>query len=298
VALCCDKSFAFRSEFDFGSDFGSEIESEAKSEFETNLESILKPINFLPELYINHPVIKFSNISVCEYSLVNIVFRINIILSRTRVAYKYDQEKFTWSCYLFIKGRYCKFAIKIYRCEDKSFLIDIDKIDNSGFIFRDWVNNFKICFKNTLDINQPPQSPRSIDYSFTAQTNDMVFEIYIEVLDQLAVFRSKDDTICCIDFILEILEDQNSHTYAFDAGIHFKLCYLLMELEFDQEELYATIDIILYILYLLSMSSRGKIALGKCKTLIDFLNKKICQDLQYYQLYTFELAQSILSNIV
>ena len=54
---------------------------------------------------------------------------------------------------------------------------------------------------------------------------------------------------------------------------------------------------ILYLLYLLSNTQIGKNAINKQQMLIDYLNKKIHQDLQYYEVYTLELSHLILANI-
>lgn len=230
----------------------------------------------------------------------NIVFRINILLAKSNVANTFDSDKFVWQCYLFVRGRYCKFTIKIYRCvgSEPAYLVDIDKIDNSGFIFREWVEYFKLYFKNIQEISSKISDISSSAISTKLSPNTMIYDLYMDSLVEISCFRSKDDTIGCIDFLLEILEFKQLHSYAFETGIHFKLCYLLTEIEFEEKEQYSTIDTILYMLFLLSQGPQGRIILSKCRSFVDFLNKKIHQDLEYYQLYTLELAQAILSNIV
>jgi hypothetical protein len=49
--------------------------------------------------------------------------------------------------------------------------------------------------------------------------------------------------------------------------------------------------------WLLSMDWSGRLALGKCSFLIDFLNKKIHQDLRPFETYTLELAHLIMKNL-
>jgi len=233
---------------------------------------------------------------VNDYSLSNIIFRINIALDKINVAKTFDPTKFVWTCYLFVRGRYCKFTIKIYRHVESNFFIDIDKIDNNGFIFREWIGDFKRYFKNVHEIPLRLSNILTDDYKF--ETNTTVFDLYVDSLTLISTYTFKEDTLGCIDYLVEIIECSHLHSHALNCGIHFKLCYLLMELEFDKDESYAVIDTVLYILYLLSMGSHGKNSLSKCRSLLDFLNRTIHQDLKYYQIYTLELSQAILSNIV
>ena len=220
-------------------------------------------------------------------------------------------------------------------CIDNSFVLDIEKIENSRFLFREWFLQFKIFFFNTTAIQdnshkqakspdkvqakscaqcQPqnrihPQiqaKPRTstriqsqIQYQtqLRCQTNELIFDIYVEGINELATFSSQD-TANCIDFLLEILEYSELHQFALTCGIHFKLCYLVMELDYNQDEKYALIDTILYMIYLLSMSKEGKKSLGNYTEFINFLNNKIYKDLQYYQIYTLDLCQAILQKII
>lgn len=276
------------------------LETESDSEKESVLDSFYEQnIHFLtPEVYNEKCIIKFSNIVVHGYTLSNLIFRTNLILTKTNVANRFVQDKFLWDCYLFVKGRHCKFTVKIYKYGNSGYLIDIDKIDNSGFIFREWADQFKLYFANILEINSQTNANKLIDDNFECQFSSPMLHICIYHLNEFSSFRSKDETLNCIDLILEILEDKRSHQYAINSGIHFRLCYLLMELEFDQDQMYSTIDTILYILFLLSTSTRGQNCLKKCMSLVDFLNRITHNDLMYYQLYTFELAQAILRNII
>jgi hypothetical protein len=176
-------------------------------------------------------------------------------------------------------------------------MIDMEKISDSGFIYRDFLNKFRVYFGNILSI---PNKNKVIDHDFVTLTNSSstpMLPIYMMGLDELANIRSKEESINYIDFLLEILECKTLHAYAISTGIHYRLCYLLMELEYEKDERYEIIDTILYMIYLLTLSPEGKIAISKCCALVDFLNKKIYQDLESYEMYTLELAHLILKNL-
>ena len=254
-----------------------------------------------PDIYINTNIVKYGNIYVSEYSLGNIIFRINLILTRTNVSFSYDSNEFKWNCYLFIRGRYCKFSIKIFSNNNSestnTYLIDMEKTLDSGFIYRNFVNKFRGYFENILSI---PIKTKIIDHEFLIANSTVIetmIPIYMMGLDELSSTRSKDESISCMEFLLEILEYKALHSYGIKSGIHIKLCYLLMELEYDKDDVYEIIDTVLYLIYLLTLSPEGKTEINKCKSLIDFLNKKIHQDLLPYEIYTLELAHLILKNL-
>lgn len=275
-----------------------EFVKEPSDEFETTHIPI-----YTPPIY-NKNIVKYGNIYVSEYSLGNIIFRINLVLTRSKVSYSYDALEFKWNCYFFVQGRYCKFSIRIFLIEDSSsytqtFLIDIEKTVDSGFIYRKFLNRFRAFFVNIASIsNDTKNKIFDHDFVFTADRLNMsMFPIYTMGLDEMSNVRSKEESLSCIDFLLEILEYKSLHAYGINVGIHFKLCYLLLELEFEKDDKYEMIDTVMYIIYLLTMSPEGKVGISKCQSFVDFLHKKIHQDLEPYEMYTLELAHLIIQNL-
>ncbi len=256
-----------------------------------------------PEVYKEFTHVKFGNICVSDYSLGNIIFRINMILKKTNVCYEYDPREFKWDCYMFSLGRYCKFGIKIFvdpRIEQIAYIIDINKTHDPSFIYRPFLTKFNKYFKSIETI---PRYIKSVDYRFlTFETNSgaVISElepIYKMSIEEMSGTRSKSESLDGMDFLVEILEFSSLHKHAIESGIHFKLCYLLMELEYESEPRYEIVDTILYMCWLLSMDWAGKIALSKCKFLVEFLDKKIHQDLHPFETYTLELAHLIKNNL-
>ena len=232
-----------------------------------------------------------------DHSLGNIIFRINLILKRINVSYEYIPNEFKWNCYMFLMGRYCKFEIKIFidpRFAETTYLIDMNKTHDPSFIYRPFLTNFSKYFKSIESI---PKFLKTIDYSFSIFENVGLEPIYKMSIEEMGETRSKIETLDAIDFLVEILEYSSLHQHAINSGIHFKLCYVLMELEYDTEPRYELVDTILYMCWLLSMDWSGRLALGKCSFLIDFLNKKIHQDLRPFETYTLELAHLIMKNL-
>ncbi len=232
-----------------------------------------------------------------DYSLGNIIFRINLILNRTNVSYEYIPSEFKWNCYVFSMGRYCKFEIKIFldsRFSELTYLIDMNKTHDTGFIYRSFLTKFNKHFRSVESI---PTSVKTIDYSFSIFGDDGLEPIYKMGIEEMSEERSKTETLDSIDFLVEILEYNCLHQHAISSGIHFKLCYVLMELEYETDPKYELVDTILYMCWLLSMNWAGKQALCKCSFLIDFLNKKIHQDLHPFETYTLELSHLIMKNL-
>jgi len=238
---------------------------------------------------------------VSDYTLGNIIFRIDLILKRTNISNQFNPREFKWDCYMFSLGRYCKFEIKIFvdprETLQSGYIIDINKTHDPSFIYRPFLTKFNKYFKSIESI---PRFVKSVDYNFSSFGNDGgggLEPIYKMSIDEMSGTRSKSETLDGIDFLVEILEFNSLHQHAINSGIHFKLCYLLMELEYELEPRYEVVDTILYMCWLLSMNWTGKLALGKCKFLIEFLNKKIYQDLHPFQTYTLELAHLIMNNL-
>lgn len=257
----------------------------------------LNDIVLTPQVYTTFNQVKFGNISVSKYSLGNIIFRIDLILKRTNISYQFSPSEFKWECYMFSMGRYCKFQIKIFvdtRCEEHVYLIDINKTHDPSFIYRSFLTKFNKYFKSIESI---PKLIKTVDCNLVTAITDNLEPIYKMSIDEMSGTRSKTDSLDSIDFLLEILEYSSLHQYAINSGIHYKLCYLLMELEYDLTPRYELVDTILYMCWLLSMGWSGRSALAKCSFLIEFLNKKIHQDLNPFEIYTLELAQLIMNNL-
>lgn len=256
-----------------------------------------------PQVYQAFNQVKFGNICVSDYSLGNIIFRINLILKKTNISYQYVPEEFMWSCYMFVLGRYCKFQIKVFvdlrvgQPTQPSYIIDINKTHDPSFIYRPFLTKFNKYFKS---IDSIPRLVKSVDYSFStfAISNGCGLEtIYRMSIEEMSGTRSKSESLDGIDFLVEILEYSSLHQHAINSGIHFKLCYLLMELEYELEPKYEIVDTILYMCWLLSMDWVGRMALTKCRFLLEFLDKKIHQDLHPFETYTLELAHLIMGNL-
>jgi len=194
-------------------------------------------------------------------------------------------------------GRYCKFEVKIFidpRFDEQTYLIDINKTHDPSFIYRSFLTKFNKYFKSIESI---PRFTKNVDYSFSTFGEDGLEPIYKMSIEEMSGTRSKIETLNSIDFLVEILEYSCLHQHAISSGIHFKLCYVLMELEYETEPKYELVDTILYMCWLLSMDLVGRTALGKCSFLIHFLNKKIHQDLHPFETYTLELAHLIMKNL-
>ncbi len=256
-------------------------------------------IQCIPKIYKYCNQVKFGNITISEYSLENIIFRINIILKKTNVLYQFDQSEYKFDCYLFSTGRYCRFEIKIFLdsrdLQNQTYLIDINKIRDPSFIYRSFVIKFNKYFKSIETIEG---IVNTIDYNSERLIDSGLESIYKMSIEEISTTRSKVETLDSIDFLVEILEYNCLHEYAINLGIHFKLCYLLMELEYEYESnSYELIDTILYMCWLLSMGWAGRMALNKCSFLVNFLHKKIHQDLHPFETYTLELSHLIMKNL-
>ncbi len=256
-------------------------------------------IQCIPKIYKYCNQVKFGNITISEYSLGNILFRINIILKKTNVLYQFDQSEYKFDCYLFSTGRYCRFEIKIFLdsrdLQNQTYLIDINKIRDPSFIYRSFVIKFNKYFKSIETIEG---IVNTIDYNSERLIDSGLESIYKMSIEEISTTRSKVETLDSIDFLVEILEYNCLHEYAINLGIHFKLCYLLMELEYEYESnSYELIDTILYMCWLLSMGWAGRMALNKCSFLVNFLHKKIHQDLHPFETYTLELSHLIMKNL-
>ena len=247
-----------------------------------------------PEQFIETGFISMGQIRISAYTLLNIILRINIILSKSHITYKFTEKEFKWDCYWFNKGKYCKFFIKIYKDKDL-YIIDITKTSNIHFIFTNFVKLFHIYFKNIYEIEQ--NECYSNYLLLDNNSNEMLSGVYILAIDQISQETNQTNIINSLEFLLEIFEYSNYHEYIVNSGLQHNIIYLLFQLEYDKEENYHNIDMILYLLYLLSNTQIGKNAINKQQMLIDYLNKKIHQDLQYYEVYTLELSHLILANI-
>ena len=247
-----------------------------------------------PEQFIETGFISMGQIRISAYTLLNIILRINIILSKSHITYKFTEKEFKWDCYWFNKGKYCKFFIKIYKDKD-FYIIDIKKTSNIHFIFTNFVKLFHIYFKNIYEIEQ--NECYSNYLLLDNNSNEMLSGVYILAIDQISQETDQTNIINSLEFLLEIFEYSNYHEYIINSGLQHNIIYLLFQLEYDKEENYHSIDMILYLLYLLSNTQIGKNAINKQQMLIDYLNKKIHQDLQYYEVYTLELSHLILANI-
>ena len=247
-----------------------------------------------PEQFIETGFISMGQIRISAYTLLNIILRINIILSKSHITYKFTEKEFKWDCYWFNKGKYCKFFIKIYKDKDL-YIIDIKKTSNIHFIFTNFVKLFHIYFKNIYEIEQ--NECYSNYLLLDNNSNEMLSGVYILAIDQISQETNQANIINSLEFLLEIFEYSNYHEYIVNSGLQHNIIYLLFQLEYDKEENYHSIDMILYLLYLLSNTQIGKNAINKQQMLIDYLNKKIHQDLQYYEVYTLELSHLILANI-
>ena len=259
-----------------------------------------------PEQFIETGFISMGQIRISEYTLLNIILRINIILSKSHITYKFTEKEFKWDCYWFNKGKYCKFFIKIYKDKD-FYIIDITKTSNIHFIFTNFVKLFHIYFKNIYEIEQNEcysnyllldnNSNEMLSGHSSFRTINLFGEVYILAIDQISQETNQANIINSLEFLLEIFEYSNYHENIVNSGLQHNIIYLLFQLEYDKEENYHSIDMILYLLYLLSNTQIGKNAINKQQMLIDYLNKKIHQDLQYYEVYTLELSHLILANI-
>ena len=247
-----------------------------------------------PEQFIETGFISMGQIRISEYTLLNIILRINIILSKSHITYKFTEKEFKWDCYWFNKGKYCKFFIKIYKDKD-FYIIDIKKTSNIHFIFTNFVKLFHIYFKNIYEIEQ--NECYSNYLLLDNNSNEMLSGVYILAIDQISQETNQANIINSLEFLLEIFEYSNYHENIVNSGLQHNIIYLLFQLEYDKEENYHSIDMIIYLLYLLSNTQIGKNAINKQQMLIDYLNKKIHQDLQYYEVYTLELSHLILANI-
>jgi hypothetical protein len=247
-----------------------------------------------PEQFIETGFISMGQIRITAYTLLNIILRINIILSKSHITYKFTEKEFKWDCYWFNKGKYCKFFIKIYKDKD-FYIIDIKKTSNIHFIFTNFVKLFHIYFKNIYEIEQ--NECYSNYLLLDNNSNEMLSGVYILAIAQISQETDQTNIINSLEFLLEIFEYSNYHEYIVNSGLQHNIIYLLFQLEYDKEENYHSIDMILYLLYLLSNTQIGKNAINKQQMLIDYLNKKIHQDLQYYEVYTLELSHLILANI-
>ena len=269
-----------------------------------------KELEIQPEQFIETGIIKMGQIRIKEYTLLNIIFRINIILSKSHIAYEFNQKEFKWDCYWFNKGKYCKFFIKIYKDNknyEPEYIIDITKTSNIHFIFTNFVKLFHIYFKNIYEIKQNEcysdyllldnNSNEMLSGHSSFRTINPFGEVYILAIDQISQETNQINIINSLEFLLEIFEYSNYHEYIINSGLQHNIIYLLFQLEYEKEENYHNIDMILYLLYLLSNTQIGKNAINKQQMLIDYLNKKIHQDLQYYEVYTLELSHLILANI-
>ena len=272
--------------------------SELPIDSETDLIVQEEDIKHLPEQFIDSGFIKMGQIRINNYTLLNIILRINIILSKSHITYEFSQKEFKWDCYWFNKGKYCKFFIKIYKDnkkEESEYIIDITKTSNIHFIFTNFVKLFHIYFKNIYEIEQ--NECYSNYLLLDNNSNEMLSGVYILAIDQISQETDQTNIINSLEFLLEIFEYSNYHEYIINSGLQHNIIYLLFQLEYDKEENYHSIDMILYLLYLLSNTQIGKNAINKQQMLIDYLNKKIHQDLQYYEVYTLELSHLILANI-
>lgn len=269
------------------------LQSEQEQDQDQDIQ--FKELEIQPEQFIETGYIKMGQIRIAEYTLLNIILRINIILSKSHITYKFTEKEFKWDCYWFNKGKYCKFFIKIYKKEESEYIIDITKTSNIHFIFTNFVKLFHIYFKNIYEIKQ--NKCYSNYLLLDNNSNEMLSGVYILAIDQISQETNKTNIINSLEFLLEIFEYSNYHEYIINSGLQHNIIYLLFQLEYDKEENYHSIDMILYLLYLLSNTQIGKNATNKQQMLIDYLNKKIHQDLQYYEVYTLELSHLILANI-
>ena len=265
-------------------------------------ERIEPEIQYIPKIYKYCNQVKFGNITISEYSLGNILFRINIILKKTNVLYQFDQSEFKFDCYLFSTGRYCRFEIKIFLdsrdLQNQTYLIDINKIRDPSFIYRSFLIKFNKYFKSIETIEGIEGIVNTIEYNSERLIDSGLESIYKMSIEEISTTRTKVETLESIDFLVEILEYNCLHQYAINLGIHFKLCYLLMELEYEYvANYYELVDTILYMCWLLSMGWAGRIALNKCSFLVNFLHKKIHQDLHPFETYTLELSHLIMKNL-
>ena len=269
-------------------------EQEVLPDQDPDQEIQFKELEIQPEQFIETGFISMGQIRITAYTLLNIILRINIILSKSHITYKFTEKEFKWDCYWFNKGKYCKFFIKIYKDKD-FYIIDIKKTSNIHFIFTNFVKLFHIYFKNIYEIEQ--NECYSNYLLLDNNSNEMLSGVYILAIDQISQETDQTNIINSLEFLLEIFEYSNYHEYIINSGLQHNIIYLLFQLEYDKEENYHSIDMILYLLYLLSNTQIGKNAINKQQMLIDYLNKKIHQDLQYYEVYTLELSHLILANI-
>ena len=269
-------------------------EQEVLPDQDPDQEIQFKELEIQPEQFIETGFISMGQIRITAYTLLNIILRINIILSKSHITYKFTEKEFKWDCYWFNKGKYCKFFIKIYKDKDL-YIIDIKKTSNIHFIFTNFVKLFHIYFKNIYEIEQ--NECYSNYLLLDNNSNEMLSGVYILAIDQISQETDQTNIINSLEFLLEIFEYSNYHEYIINSGLQHNIIYLLFQLEYDKEENYHSIDMILYLLYLLSNTQIGKNAINKQQMLIDYLNKKIHQDLQYYEVYTLELSHLILANI-
>ena len=270
------------------------LQSEQEVLPDQDQEIQFKELEIQPEQFIETGFISMGQIRITAYTLLNIILRINIILSKSHITYKFTEKEFKWDCYWFNKGKYCKFFIKIYKDKD-FYIIDIKKTSNIHFIFTNFVKLFHIYFKNIYEIEQ--NECYSNYLLLDNNSNEMLSGVYILAIDQISQETDQTNIINSLEFLLEIFEYSNYHEYIINSGLQHNIIYLLFQLEYDKEENYHSIDMILYLLYLLSNTQIGKNAINKQQMLIDYLNKKIHQDLQYYEVYTLELSHLILANI-
>jgi hypothetical protein len=274
------------------------FDRESSIDYENDLIIQEEDIKYIPEQFIDSGFIKMGQIRINNYTLSNIILRINIILSKSHITYEFSQKEFKWDCYWFNKGKYCKFFIKIYKDnkkEESEYIIDITKTSNIHFIFTSFVKLFHIYFQNIYEIKQ--NACYSNYLLLDNDSNEMLSGVYILAIDQISQETNQTNIINSLEFLLEIFEYSNYHEYIINSGLQHNIIYLLFQLEYEKEENYHTIDMILYLLYLLSNTQIGKNAINKQQMLIDYLNKKIHQDLQYYEVYTLELSHLILANI-
>jgi hypothetical protein len=241
-------------------------------------------------------MINSNQIKINTYSLINIKLRINIILSKLQIAYSYDEKLFTWTCYWFNKGKICKFQVVIFENQKNEYIIDIIKIQNINFNYTDFLKQFKQYF---LNIQEIPQDKFYSSYLLLDNNeNSLLSSIYQLTIYEFSIEFDKETNINTLDFLLEILEYSNFHNYALVSGVHHKLIYLLFQLDYEKETYYSSIDMILYLLYLLTHTIYGKNMIKKQKMLLDYLDKKTHQDIEYYELYTLQFSHLILRNII
>jgi hypothetical protein len=264
-----------------------------KSIIISNISNITK---IRPQSYIENNIITNGQIKTNDYSLNNIILRINIILVKLQIAYNYDTNLFKWKCYWFNKGKICKFEIMIFENNKNEYIIDITKNENINFNYSDFLRHFKEYFLNIQNI---PQSKFYSNYLLLdSNENSLLSSIYISTIHDFSKEFDKEININTLDFLLEILEYSNFHNLALTSGVHHKLIYLLFQLDYEKDIYYGAIDMILYLLFLLTQTVYGKQMIKKQKMLLDYLNKKIHQDIEYYELYTLEFSHLILSNII